>query len=786
MHEIELGVRDFLNMAYKTGGLSAEFTPRNRAADGISTHIAVTSKRPKGYQREVTVRHVFQWENFRLTIRGRIDGLFRGQHRTVVEEIKSTYQPLRTLDPEKNPYHLAQLRLYQYFEYHRSCAPKVVPVLTYVNPLTLEERSFQLDWDPEVSRQFFEGLAIALLKKEKDKLAWRAQRDESIAHTTFPFTLRAGQADLVHAVDEAINGQQDLLVEAATGIGKTMGVLYPAIKHLADSSGYSRIFFLTAKSAGMSVARDGIAVLRQQGLRLRVLYLLAKERICPFAGHERPDCGEGYCHYAEDFYEKANRVIPDLLANGDDLTPERILAVAKREAVCPFELSLELSLYCDLIVCDYNYAFDPAVYLRRFFWQGLPNDNLFLVDEAHNLISRSREMYSATLTVEDLTAIRDQYGGQAEGLATCIGELLGQFSRWCESIEIEGGQAIRLPELPSTVLTWIEGIIDSVGDILLDMSRGPRRNALLTFYFSLVRFNRVVAGLTQEYAAYVSVDRHQTRLRLYCLNPGPLLRPRIERSVTTVFFSATLSPMRYFEELLGARDGCRHLTLTSPFPQENHLYLHVPNVSTKYTAREVTKLSVAQVIADVATAKTGNYLAFFPSYAYLGAVWAQLKVAGLDVNIYTQKPNMRRKEQADFLHKVCATGGETSNLGLAVMGGLFAEAVDLPGEKLIGTIIVGPGLPGLSPEQELIREYFDEERSGEGLFYAYLVPGMIRVIQAAGRVFRTPNDRGVVVLLDDRFREEAYRELLPPDWGADDESFSNEEYQEALETFWNS
>jgi DNA excision repair protein ERCC-2 len=782
---LEFGVREFLSMTLKVGGLSAEFTPRARAAAGTAAHTAVTATRPEGYQREVSVRHVFEHDGVRLIVRGRLDGVQPCQDGVMIEEIKSTYLPLDRIIPEREPFHLAQLRLYHHFEVQRRPGQRIIPILTYVHPQTLQERSFTMDWEPEESRQYFEALAIMLLQAEAEKRQWQKVRNASLSHLPFPFpTRRSGQTELIGTVEQAIRGHRDALVEAATGIGKTMGVLYPAIRLLSGKRQYARVFYLTAKSAGVEVARKAVGTLRAHGAHLRVLYLTAKERICPFAGDDKPECDEQECPYAEEFYTRLERLMPTLLQE-EEWTPEFIAAVAAREALCPFELSLELALFADLIVCDYNYVFDPSVYLRRFFAPGLPNNNLFLVDEAHNLVPRSREMYSALLQESAVATIRTLFGTHRQGLSQSLARVLAQFASWRDAAEWEGAQALRLDRIPEELTSAVESVLDYASDLLVSMPRGDARTQLLEFYIDLSRFARTAAEITSEYALYVQFERRDARLHVRCLHPGPLLRTRLERSIATIFFSATLAPTRYFAVLLGLRDGYSTLSLPSPFPPENRLYLHVPDVSTKFVAREATRPSVAQVLANVVRAQPGNYLAFFPSYAYLGAVWAEVMLGRApDIAVHVQQPGMSTAQQEAFLSKVCTARPEGANLGLAVMGGLFGEAIDLPGDALIGTIIVGPGLPAVNMQQELIREYFDTTMEDEGFFYAYTVPGMIRVIQAAGRVFRTPQDRGVVVLMDDRFLEDTYRGLLPEDWCADDAEFSTLGYQETLAGFW--
>ncbi|MHB0939247.1 MAG: helicase C-terminal domain-containing protein [Armatimonadota bacterium] len=782
MPVIEIGVHDFLALTLKLGGLGAGAPSRGQLAAGIAAHSELALRRPEGYQREAGIGCAFEWGDYRLVVRGRIDGLLEDDAGLLVEEVKTTYRPLDRVRPEDHPYHLAQLQLYHHFICARRPGARVRPVLTYVCVPTGAERAFPQSWTPEESRRFFEELALALLRAEEDARCWRKLRDESLQALRFPFPeLREGQAELMAAVAGAINGRHDLLVEAATGIGKTLGALFPVILGLAEDCGYARIFYLTAKSSGAEVVRDALSLLRAQGLRLRALYLTAKERICPYAGPHRPECDAVDCPCAVDFFPRAAKLLPELL-HEEEWTPEFIAEAAKREELCPFELALELSLHADIIVGDYNYVFDPNVYLRRFFWPGRPADSLFIVDEAHNLVTRAREMYSAALEEAELKAILDLLPDPT--LRACAMPLQARCASWREDLSFDGAKAMRLPELPADFGPELDGFLNALGDLLAVLPRGATRTGALERYFELIHCSRIAAGLSADDAVYVSkAGKAATKLRLFCPHPGQQLRRRLNSSTAAVFLSATLSPPEFFRELLGAREGAEYLSLPSPFPPEHRLYLHVPGVSTRYTKREETKPTVAKVVLDTARAHPGNYLAFFPSYAYLGAVWAEIMVdAPRDLYVHAQKPNMRRDEQVTFLQEVCALDGN-AHLGLAVMGGLFGEAVDLPGERLVGVIIVGPALPSINPEQELIREYFDE-RDGEGYYHAYIVPGIIRVVQAAGRVFRTPEDRGVVVLMDDRFLEEPYRGLLPEDWCADDAEFSTEAYQERLKQFW--
>lgn len=778
---IEVGVHSLLELAFKTGGLNAGFAAPTRLQAGVAAHAALGSRRPAGYQREVAIAHTFAAGEYCLIVRGRIDGVLEDDDGILVEELKTTYLPVEALRPDTYPAHTAQLQLYHHFMCARRPGERVRAALTYLNPATGAERTFTLPWTPAESEAFFTALALELLRIEEDCRRWLAVRDAGLRALTFPFPdPRDGQTELMAAVELAIMRRQDLLAEAATGIGKTMGALFPALRRLGDA-GYARIFYLTAKTSGAESVRQSLEILRARGLRLRTLYLQAKERVCPLAGPEKPECDADECPYAVDFYPRAARALPGLLHH-ESWTPELIADAAEREQLCPFELALELSRYADCIVGDYNYVFDPGVYLRRFFWPGQPPDNLLIIDEAHNLVPRAREMYSATVEEAALRELAALYPDPA--LTACLDPLLARFARWREDLAFEGAKALPLPELPKEFPGELDAVIAVLGERLAALPRGPLRTTIKDHFFELLHADRIAAELTGDDVCFVAAAGKATaRLRLFCPHPARHLRRRLERGTAAIFLSGTLAPVDYFRALLGVREGAGSVHIPSPFPPEHRLYLHVPDVSTRYSAREATRPSVARVILDTVRAHRGNYLAFFPSYAYLGTVWAELTLERPeDIDLYAQKPGMSRDAQAAFLHQVC-TPAERAHLGLAVMGGLFGEAVDLPGEQLVGVIVVGPGLPGLSPESELIRAYYDE-REQDGFYHAYIVPGLIRVVQAAGRVFRTPHDRGVVILMDDRFLDDPYRALLPLDWGADDPEFSTRNYRERLAEFW--
>jgi DNA excision repair protein ERCC-2 len=778
---LKIAVKDLLDLLYHPKDLGTGFYPATRAQEGTMGHNLLTSQRPAGYQKEVPIEYTYDTPDYRLLVQGRIDGIIETSAQIVVEEIKTTYSNLSDLTVDRYPSHQAQLQLYVYFIMEKYPDHQVSGRLTYLNLDDLSERSFEPAITPDIARKLFISLADEFLNSRKDRDQWLKVRNNSIEGLPFPFTERRnGQDELIDFVTEAIEQERDLLVEAATGIGKTIGVLFPALKKLAGSERYSQIFFLTAKTAGKEILRKTVTASKNSGLRLRTVFIEAKERVCLSPGCQ---CHPNYCLYARDYYAKVAQIETEILEK-ELIVPELIMEYAKQCEICPFELSLDLSVSADLIVCDYNYVFDPGVYLKRFFLQSGRKDFLFLVDEAHNLAARGRDMYSSTLELQDLVSFRTEVLVDNPKVAAYCRTVEDFFQDWLKEMVREERPGIQLSHLPDFLEPALERLSASIELMLRGHLPQELRRKIQEFYFNLTAFTRIAALAGKEYAIYVKKEDERTFLRLFCLNPGPLLRRRLEQGRLAVFFSATLSPMSYFRELLGARPDTLTLQLTSPFPQETRLYLHVPGIDTRFKNRESSAPALVRCISDLVTSRIGNYLIFFPSYTYLKAIWPQLnQILAGKANIFAQTVAMKEGQKHEFLKRITAVGTDRSNVGLAVLGGLFGEGIDLPGEQLIGAAIIGPGLPVISDEQELIRMYFDE-RNGEGFLFAYLIPGLIRVIQSAGRVFRTPDDKGVVLLVDDRFLDERYQELLPPDWFKPGRHFSSSNYKFLLQDFW--
>jgi DNA excision repair protein ERCC-2 len=765
MPEITVGVRELL--AVKYGPRNISLTPHPAVlGQGIQGHKDATKNRPSEYQREVPVESGWIEGSWRLRVRGRIDGFMDTGEYILIEEIKTTLagEPQQLL-PEHNEFYLAQLILYAYFVAMDNPHRDVQARLTWWHIDTQQETTMDLTWEQIASGEgLFRQLATEFIRREKSRRERLEQRNNSLASMEFPFpSYRQGQEELVSTTALALQYGQDMMVEAATGIGKTAALLLPAISWLGTAPTEAKVFFLTAKTSGRDIVIETLK--HWPDLELVTVCLEAKERWCT---HPDGDCDN--CPLAQDFYPKAARLLPKLLG-AKILTPDLIYQFAGLEGICPFELALETATHADLVIADYNYVFDPMVQLQRFFgWNKIPAT--LLIDEAHNLVSRGREMFSASLKKKQILDLSRELKLFNPGLSAQLKELNSIFIQWNKELKAEGARQMLLDKLPRGLPTKLSRLAE---ELALSDYDSPK---LKDFSRSLIRFNRIVQRLGPEHAIYLEHQGGDTVLNLFCINPGPLLQKQRQKC-TAVFFSATLSPGGYYRELLGCREQYLDLSLPSPFPKENRLFVHIPGIKTTYAARASYYPAVARYISRIIQEQPGNYIAYFPSYAYLREVAAflEFELPG-EYRLHLQRSGMDMEERVQLLEGLTGPG---ANIGLAVMGGLFGEGVDMPGELLIGTIIVGPGLPMVSPQQELIRRYF-EELDYSGFMYAYLIPGMLRVVQSAGRVFRTPKDKGLVVLLDDRFRQDGYSQLLPQYW--QEEGLFSDNWLQRIREFW--
>lgn len=773
---MKISVRNLVEFIYREGDITSTGSGVKNTeamALGNKVHRKIQKKMGIGYEAEVPLFSCVNFvskktgEPFELKIEGRADGIFRDGSEILVDEIKGVYLDLSTLT-EPIAVHKAQAMCYAYMICENENPAFISVQVTYCNLETEVERRFTETYSNLEIRTWFEDLMQAYEPWAIYEHDWILSRNETIQTLEFPFPYREGQRNLAAYVYKTIEHKKKIFIQAPTGVGKTISTVFPSIKALGEGLA-NRIFYLTAKTITRTVASECFELLSNQGLTFKFLTITAKEKLCFL--EDRPDCNPESCPYAKGHYDRINDAVYDLLTHEDNMDRETMLAYAEKHQVCPFEMCLDAALFADSIICDYNYAFDPNVYLRRFFSEGQKEDFIFLVDEAHNLVERGREMYSAVLVKEDFLAVRRvlkeeltkphppeiQYTIRIfiAALERC-NKMLLNYKHDCDEFKV-------LSDIADFQIQLLR-VLNSYEIFTKEIPVLPERDLLLDFYFSLRHFTNMYEYFDDKYRIYTDYDESGNfRMKLQCMDPSTQLAGFMEYARGCVLFSATLLPVRYYmEQLSTTKDEDYAVYAKSSFSPEQRKVIIARDVTSKYTRRTASEYEkIASYIRTFVSAKKGNYLVFFPSYAFLNQVYEYL-LSVPDVTFLIQSPSMRESEKEDFL-AAFDTEQDSTLVGLCVMGGIFGEGIDLKEDRLIGTAIVGTGLPQVCHERELFKDYYDA-KNGRGFDYSYLYPGINKVFQAGGRVIRTINDRGVILLLDERFLGRGYRELFPKEW----------------------
>ncbi len=776
MTTIRISVRRLVEFILRQGdieGPSGGFKDKEAMQAGGRIHRKLQGRMGAGYRAEYALKEEFPCGEFVILLEGRADGIWIRDGQVTVDEIKGTYRDLARLQrPE--PLHLAQAKVYA-FLYGSQHEEKEISVrMTYVNLDTEEIKYFYEDYQLPELAEWFAPVMGEYEKWARFRFQWRQKRRDSIHETEFPFPYREGQKELAAAVYRTIYHGKQLFIQAPTGVGKTLSTVFPAVKAIGEDLA-DRLFYLTAKTVARKVAEEAFLQLEQAGLSFKFITLTAKEKIC-ICGE--PQCDPLHCPRAKGHYDRINEGLYALVTEHDHLTREILEEYAARYQVCPFELALDASLWCDGVICDYNYAFDPRVRLKRFFGEGSQGDYLFLIDEAHNLVERGRGMFSATLCKEEFLEIKRAVSPYRPKLARTLergNRLLLARKRECEDYQVQRGIDDLVPALMNTAA--------ETEKYLEELEAGELRDRLLQFYFDLRMFLNIYDRLDENYLIYTELPKEDGRfyLHLFCVNPAKNLGEVLDGCVSSVFFSATLLPVSYYRKLLSAREDDYGIYAPSPFPLENRNILVAEDVSSKYTRRGPREYeNIAGYISKACGCKKGNYLVFFPSYQFLEEVLAFLEPKE-DVRILVQDQKMDERQREAFL-EAFQEGSKKTLIGLCVMGGIFGEGIDLKGERLIGVVVVGTGLAQTDCRGQLLREYYNS-RGEDGFAYAYRYPGMNKVLQAAGRVIRTAEDRGWILLLDSRFLQQEYTVLFPREWAGYQRCRLNT-VEEKLRKFW--
>ncbi len=773
---IKISVRNLVEFILRSGDIDNRRSAARSAdamQEGSRIHRKIQRRMGASYTAEVPLKFVIENANYNLTIEGRADGIIREEEVTV-DEIKGVYLDLSYLE-EPIGVHLAQAKCYAFIYAKQNQLETIRVQMTYCNLDTEEIRRFVNTYTASELETWFYGVIEEYRKWADFRYEWHGIRQESVRELPFPFAYRRGQKELAADVYRTIYREKNLFIQAPTGVGKTISTIYPAVKAVGENLA-DKIFYLTAKTITATVALEAFSKLAECGHRAKTMTITAKEKMCLC---EETECNPEYCIYAKGHYDRVNDAVYALLQEKDLMTREVFLEHAKTHRVCPFELCLDTATWSDQIICDYNYVFDPNVYLRRFFSEGIKGEYLFLVDEAHNLVERGRKMYSAKLRKEDFLHVKKLIKPYSKKVAAelekCNKILLG-YKRECEGYHIYdniSNLVFALMRLGAAADTFLQQNIEF-----------PKKDEFMEFYFDLRHFLNMYERVDENYVVYSDFEEDGAfALQLFCVNPSANLQECMDKARSTVFFSATLLPIDYYKKLLSTLEDNYAIYAETTFEKEQTCLFIGSEVSSKYTRRGVNEYrKIAEYIEKIVLAKKGNYMVFFPSYKFMSDVYETFLLQNSkDIDCMVQTSGMKEHEREEFLREF-SKKRENAMVGFCVLGGIFGEGIDLKEDLLIGAIIVGTGLPQVGNEREVLKQYF-EQKGENGFDYAYRYPGMNKVLQAAGRVIRTKDDRGVVALLDERFLQQEYRRLFPREW----EQYAvckRENISELLEDFW--
>ncbi len=787
MDKVNVSVTDLASYISRRGNLAGGSYGSVSAVEGTRLHQRVFSDLKKAYgdiviTEEALVYDYISDSGMILSVNGRFDAMMQKPGKPpMIFEIKSFNSTKESFEALVRPEHVTQLKLYgAMYLLGNSETLDISLTLRYVSITTLESYEDTFTMSFEEAEAYWEEICSEYCIFAKTLLDYKNSLMDSTAQIKFPFdTIRSGQKEFMKKALLALNSQEAFFVEAPTGIGKTVSVLYPAIKGLLKNR-YDKIFYLTAKEATRGVAEATINQMRRSGLIIRSITLRSKEKMCPYG----TECDAKFCPLAKDYYGKLKEALAESLVL-DEITPEKITEIALRHGICPHEFMLDTMNYCTVIIGDYNHIFSPRVSMIS----KEPGDQrvAVLVDEAHNMIDRGRDMFSASFSlslIDDM--LRDFKGTDTKietmlhqlrnyfvNLGTCFDSASSGFKLLEEAEErkvlmTENWEAMRQPPRQLYAKLWYT--IRNLSPVLDRLEQGQCRRTSMKFFFEARYFLTVLEHyFDSAYITTASREKNEITITLDCLDCASKLDYIIKDRMSVIFFSATFTPYEYYRNCLVGPD-CDYssfLRLPSPFPPENLEIIIDSDISTTYKNRSLTQDDLAYRIAECLKDRTGNHMIFFPSFEYLQQIMPrienELNNKGVkSFKVVSQITDMTNTEKEEFL-KCFSEPYNGLLIGAAVLGGHFGEGIDLTGDKLTGVVIVGVGLPKISPERQILSNYYSE-RFGDGFSFAYRFPGWQKVLQAVGRVIRTETDTGFALLIDSRLANPEYTMLFPEHW----------------------
>ncbi|WP_379970974.1 ATP-dependent DNA helicase [Ectobacillus sp. sgz5001026] len=750
---ISISVRSLVEYVYRSGSIDAGFRTSSSLHEGTRVHQKIQRTYEELDQKECFLEIDMACENLPFHVEGRCDGLlFRGQD-VVIDEIKSTSGDLSVLEENSYPVHWAQAKWYAYMYATAKNVEQMVVQLTYVQVPSEEQKSFRQVLSHDELEMFAKKVLQQYAPYGELLRKHRARRTSSIQALAFPFpTYRQGQRKFASAVYKTIVDEKNILAKAPTGIGKTISTTFPVVKAMGEGL-IQRLFYVTAKTTTRTAAEEACKLMKDHGLILHAVTLTAKDKIC---FKEETRCQKDYCEYANGYYDRINEAILDVLENETIMDRNVIERYAKKHTVCPFEFSVDLAYAADAVICDYNYIYDPRVSFKRLF-EEQKRQSVLLVDESHNLVDRAREMFSAELYKSLFLELKRKYKGTNDTIYKIAHKLNQHFIALRKKIR-EQKQVVE-KEQNTEILALLEEFIVAAEQALLHAT--GEEQALLDSFFAAQSYVRISKLYDERFVTYVECTGNEVHLKMFCLDPSYLLNQVAKGYRASIYFSATLTPLSYFHRMLGCKEEDYTLSVPSPFAKEQ-LDVFVQALSTRYHDRDYTKSHIVRMLRNLLASKPQNTLIFFPSYQYLQAVYTQFAEEDSEFVTIVQSTSMKEEERDEFLERF-QPSLDKPVVGFAVLGGVFSEGIDLKGDRLNTVVVVGVGLPQLCLEREIIKQYF-HTTGANGYNYSYVYPGMNKVQQAGGRLIRTEQDTGTIVLVDDRFLKEPYVSLLPEEW----------------------
>lgn len=845
-YQLNISVRNLVEFVMRSGDIDNRATGRSSVdamAEGTRIHKMIQKEGGANYKAEVSLKMNLQFENYDIQLEGRADGIITEKDKVTIDEIKGIYKDVMKM---KQPIevHKAQAMCYAYMYMTQNHLSQISVRMTYCNLDDETIRYFETDHTAQEVKNYFEHI-VREYKKWSDYITTeRTLRQESIKKLQFPFEYRNGQREIAVSVYKTVAANKHLFIQAPTGVGKTMSAVFPAVKSMGENLS-EKIFYLTAKTITRTVASNAYDILRQHGLHFHTVTLTAKEKICSNYIYDRGDeitqqpdadkqnsdsqsadkqntyeenldrqiadkqnideqildsqisdqpkcveCNPDSCPMAKGHFDRVNDAIFDIITHEQGIDRDLILKYAQKYNVCPFEMSLDVSNFMDGIICDYNYVFDPHARLKRYFADGIVGNYVFLIDEAHNLVERAREMYSAELIKEDFLMCRRIMKDRDKRLFNSFGKCnQAMLALKHESVFGEKGydtffETDDLIAKLTRIRTELEKYLDKHKEF-------TDRDIILDMYFKIKDYLDVYELVdSSHYQIYSEMTEEGSfKVKLFCVNPSGNLSSCMAQGNATILFSATLLPVNYYKELLTGNIEDNAIYINSPFEQRKRLLLMARDVSSKYTRRNRTEYGkFLEYIEMAVSGAKGNYMVFFPSYKMMTDVYELAREYELTkkYKFILQKSGMDEKEREEFLNHFEIEDNqdrkEETVIGFCVLGGIFSEGIDLKNDRLIGSIIVGTGLPMVCNERQILKEFYDKHNR-DGFDYAYKYPGMNKVMQAAGRVIRTTEDYGVILLLDERFMQNSYRSTFPREW-SDVKIVTIDDTMQEIKRFW--